>query len=99
MAAISISVLATHLRLETPRLQGAEVPAAHARVQGRGERPAPGRAKLLAKKRLHSRRRRLSAELQNVRETSEKLGEAPTLSNFLEKSKMLHFGKIPKKIG
>lgn len=34
MAAISISVLATHLRLETPGLQGAEVPAAHARVQG-----------------------------------------------------------------
>ena len=57
----------------------------------------PGRAELLAKKRPLSRRRRLSAELQNVRETSGKLrgnfgeapgklGEAPTLSNFLEKS-------------
>ena len=33
----------------------------------------PGRAELLAKKRPLSRRRRLSAELQNVRETSGKL--------------------------
>ena len=46
------------------------------RVHGPGERVAesgrPGRAQLLAK-RPHSRRRRLSAELQNVGETSGKL--------------------------
>ena len=51
----------------------------------------PGRAQLLAKKRPHSRRRRLSAELQNVRETSGKLGEARGSSDPFELfRKMLH---------
>ena len=71
----------------------------------------PGRAEPLAKKRPLSRRRRLSAELQNVRETSGKLGEisgklrgnfgeAPTLSNFLEKCCILEkFRKILVKFG
>ena len=65
---------------------------------GRGERPAPGRPELLAKKgRIVAR---LSAELQNVREAPGKLGEARGSSDPLELCrKMLHFGKIPKNFG
>ena len=58
----------------------------------------------MRKKRPLSRRRRLSAELQNVREAPGKLGEAPgklgeapTLSNFLEKCCILE--KSRKNLG
>ena len=72
----------------------------HTSAQLIAESGRPGRAELLAKKRPHSRRRRLSAELQNVRETSGKLGEARGSSDPFELfRKMLHFGKIPKKFG
>ena len=63
--------------------------AAFGPPSSRGERPArPSGA--ASEKRPHSRRRRLSAELQNV-------GEAPRSSHPLELFfKMLHFGKFQK---
>ena len=77
--------------LEPAPSAASELPAPYVVLQV-AESGRPGRAELLAKKRPHSRRRRLSAELQNVREAPGKLreapgklGEAPTLSNFLEK--------------
>ena len=69
-------------------------------ADARGRRSARPTGAAGAKKRPHSRRRRLSAELQNVRETSGKLGEAQGSSDPFELfRKMLHFGKIPKKFG
>ena len=76
-------------------------------ADARGLRLACGRDAELRKalkKAADRRRRRLSAELQNVREAPGKLGEAPgklgeapTLSNFLEKCCILE--KSRKKIG
>ena len=60
-----------------------------AELSGRLARPS-GAA---SQKKPHSRLRRLSAELQNVGETSGKLQPFRTFFR-----KILHFGKIPKKI-
>ena len=90
---------------------GPEVVSSVASLVGRGERPAPGRAELLAKRgRIVGGvgcppNCRTSGKLRgNFGETSGKLrgnfGEARGSSDPFELfRKMLHFGKIPKKFG